>query len=316
MNVGSRFINFLKKYKAIFVNAGNGFADDKVTKLSAALAYNTLFSIAPMIMLIVIIGSSFYSGDAVEGRVFHWLRDFVGEQVALQIQDVISNINLQRKSTLTTIISIIAVVIGATGTFAEIQDSLNMIWGVRAKAKKGIVKVILSRLISFSMVIGLGFLLIVTLMINTVFLALSNVLLSHLPNLRVEIITLINNGFLFVVLSFLFAVIFKMLPDVKIRWRQVLSGSLLTAALFMLGKYLIMLYVSNSNTVSLFGAAGALIILLLWVYFSAFILYFGAEFTRAYIEHGGEKIIPTSFAEYSDKRLLQDYIKRQEEERG
>lgn len=300
-----------RKYWKIIINAGIGFSDDKVPKLSASLAYSTLFSLAPMMLLILITGSAVYGHDAVEGKVFDGLKDIVGIDVAAQVQEVIRKIHLQQNSVVTTVISIIAVVVGATGTFAEIQDSLNMIWGVRPKARKGFIKFLLNRLISFSMIIGLGFLLIVSLVINTLMLALSRKILQLFPHLRLDMIGLINNGVIFLVLSFLFAVIFKMLPDVRIRWRQVMSGSFLTAALFLFGKFLIGLYISSSNTVTIYGAAGSLIIMLMWIYFSAFILYFGAEFTRAYIEYHGEHIVPTTYAEYSDKRLLEQYLKKQ-----
>jgi membrane protein len=205
---------------------------------------------------------------------------------------------------LATVIGAIALVIGATGIFVEIQDSLNMIWGVRPRAKKGFIKLLLNRAISFSMIIGLGFLLIVSLIVNALLLALSHYLLRLLPGLPIDILSLINTIVIFFVISFLFSVIFKMLPDVRIRWKQVWPGSFVTSLLFLGGKFLIGLYISKTNTVSLYGAASSIIVLLLWIYFSAAILYFGAEFTRAYIEYHGKRIIPNSYAEYSDKRLL------------
>jgi membrane protein len=302
---------YIRKYWEILLNAGNGFANDKVPKLSGALAYSTLFSLAPMMLLIIIIGGSVYGVDAAEGKIFEELKGFVGADVAAQIQELIRRIHFQQNSFLTTVISVVALIIGSTGTFAEIQDSLNMIWGVRPKAKKGLIKLLISRLLSFSMIIGLGFLLVVSLVANTLLLTLSSRILQLFPELPINIIDLINNGFIFLVISFLFAVIFKMLPDVKIQWRQVVPGAFLTAALFLLGKFFIGLYISNNNTASLYGAAGGIIVILMWIYFSAFILYFGAEFTRAYIEYSGVKIVPTSFAEYNDRRLLERYLKEQ-----
>lgn len=305
------FKKYIQKYWTILLNAGVGFANDKVPKLSGALAYSTLFSLAPMMLLIVIIGGSVYGVDAAEGKIFEELKDFVGADVATQIQELIRRIHFQQNSFLTTIISVVALLIGSTGTFAEIQDSLNMIWGVRPKAKKGLIKLLISRLLSFSMIIGLGFLLVVSLVANTLLLALSSRILKLFPELPINIIDLINNGFIFLVISFLFAAIFKMLPDVKILWRQVVPGAFLTAALFLLGKFFIGLYIGSNNTASLYGAAGGIIVILMWIYFSAFILYFGAEFTRAYIEYSGVKIIPTSYAEYNDRRLLEHYLKEQ-----
>ncbi len=297
---------FVSKYRTILLDALNGFFDDRGMKLSSSLAYSTVFSLPPMLLLVIISGSAFYEADAIQGKVFMELRDIVGNNTALQIQEAIKGLQAQKNSTFATIAGAIALIIGATGIFVEIQDSLNLIWGVRPKPKKGFVRLILNRVISFSMIIGLGFLLIVSLIVNTVLMAVSNYILGMLPDLPINILTIINNVVIFFVISFLFSIIFKMLPDVKLRWKQVWPGALITSALFFLGKFLIGLYISSANAVSLYGAAGSLIVLLLWIYFSAAILYFGAEYTRASIEyHGQNNIEPSSYAEYSDKRLVQ-----------
>lgn len=295
----------LHKYWKILKDAANGFSDDKGMKLSSALAYSTIFSLPPMLLLIIIFAGTFYGKDAVEGRVFVELRKiFDDSEIALQIQDVIRGLQQQKNSLAATVIGAVALVIGSTGIFVEIQDSLNMIWGVRPKAKKGFVKLLLNRAISFSMIIGLGFLLIVSLIINALLIALSSKLTQWFPGLPINLLNFINSGLIFLVLSFLFSVIFKMLPDVRIRWKQVWPGSIVTAALFLVGKFAIGIYISQNKTVSLYGTASSIIILLLWIYFSAAILYFGAEFTRAYIEYHGKRIVPNSYAEYSDKRIL------------
>jgi len=303
--MGTKIIEKFKKYWKILVDAATGFGKDKGMKLSAALAYSTIFSLPPMLLLIIIFGGTFYGQDALQGKIVAELRDLVGTNTALQIQDVIRALQGQELSRMATVISTVALVIGSTGIFVEIQDSLNMIWGVRAKSKKGIVKLLINRVLSFSMIIGLGFLLIVSLIVNTVMLALSKYLLQLLPDFPVDLLSVISNVFIFFVLSFLFSVIFKMLPDVKVKWREVWPGAFVTSALFLLGKFFIGLYISGATMVSLYGAAGSIIVLLLWIYFSAAILYFGAEITRASIEAKGKKIQPSNYAEYSDKRLLQ-----------
>ncbi|KAA5536209.1 YihY/virulence factor BrkB family protein [Taibaiella lutea] len=295
----------INKYWRILKDAANGFSDDKGMKLSSALAYSTIFSLPPMLLLIIVFAGTFYGKDAVEGKVFIELRRiFDDSEIALQIQDVIRGLQKQRNSTMATIIGSIALIIGSTGIFVEIQDSLNMIWGVRPRAKKGIIKFLLNRVISFSMIIGLGFLLIVSLIINALLIALSSKLVEWFPGLPLNLLNFINSGLIFLVLSFLFSVIFKMLPDVRIRWKQVWPGSIVTAGLFLVGKFVIGIYISQNKTVSLYGTASSIIILLLWIYFSSAILYFGAEFTRAYIEYHGKRIVPNSYAEYSDKRIL------------
>lgn len=307
----------IHKYWRILKDAADGFSNDKGMKLSSALAYSTIFSLPPMLLLIIISAGYFYGKDAVEGRVFSQLRMiFNDSEIALQIQDVIRGLQQQKNSTMATIIGSIALVIGSTGIFVEIQDSLNMIWGVRPRAKKGFIKFLLNRVISFSMILGLGFLLIVSLIINALLIALSSKLVRWFPNISVDLLNIVNSGLIFLVLSFLFSVIFKMLPDVRIRWKQVWPGSFVTAGLFLIGKFVIGLYISQNKTVTLYGAASSIIILLLWIYFSAAILYFGAEFTRAYIEYHGKRIIPNSYAEYSDKRILkhmkEDEVKENE----
>jgi membrane protein len=303
-NMAAKVKKITNKYWKILVDAATGFSNDKGMKLSSALAYSTIFSLPPMLLLVIISGGAIYGQDAVQGKIFTELKDIVGSNTALQIQDVIKGLQSQKNSFLATIVGSIALVIGATGIFVEIQDSLNLIWGVRPKAKKGFVKLLINRVLSFSMIIGLGFLLIVSLIVNALLLAMSNYLLQLLPELPINVLSFVNTALIFFVISFLFSVIFKMLPDVRIKWKQVWPGAFVTSALFLLGKFLIGIYISNTNTVSLYGAASSIIVLLLWIYFSAAILYFGAEFTRAYIEYHGKNIEPNSYAEYSEKRLL------------
>lgn len=306
----------INKYKTILLNAVNWFFDDRGFKMSAALAYNTIFSLGPLLFLLVFIGGQFYSEDAIEGRLYFELRDIIGSDAAKQIQEIVIGLGNQQTGFFTQTLSIVALVIGATGVFTEIQDSLNLIWGVRAKAKKGLIKLLLSRLISFSLILGLGFLLIVSLLVNTILLSLSSQFIEILqlnkiiPELSQGALNLVNTGLIFLVLSLLFSVIFRFLPDVRLKWKDVWPGAFLTTVLFLLGKYLIGLYIESNKMANLYGAAGSVIILLLWVYFSAVILYFGAEFTRAYIEFKGEKIEPTKFAEYDVKRLLLEIEKQ------
>lgn len=305
---GSKIWKILKSYLNILVKAGIGFADDKAPKLSAALAYSTIFSLPPMLLLIIIVGGTFYGEQAITGQLFGQLKEYVGMDTAMQIQEVMSKINFHKNSTLATTISATVLILGATSIFVEIQDSLNLIWGVRAKAKKSFIKILLSRLLSFTMIIGFGFLLLVSLLLNAIIIGFNAFIIEKLPFIPVEMIGMVNSVVTSLVLVILFMAIFKMLPDVKLRWRQVFPGAVVTTLLFFLGKYLISLYIGSNSMASLYGAAGSLIVLLLWIYFSAFILYFGAEFTKSYIEHFGGKIHPTSYAEWSEKILLKHYL--------
>lgn len=273
-----------------------GFDNDKVLKLSGSLAYFTIFSIGPMLLVIIFFADLFYGREAVEGTIYGQINGFVGSEAAAQIQQIIKNASMSGNSTVTAIVGFITLIIGATTVFAEIQDSINTIWNLKTKPEKGWLKFFLNRLLSFSVVIGLAFLLLVSLVLNGIMEAFSNRLSNVFPELAVMVIYVINLILTFVVITLLFATIFKALPDARIKWRDVMTGAIVTALLFMLGKFAISYYIGRSNIGSTYGAAGSLIILLLWVYYSSIILYYGAEFTKAYAVHFGNRIYPNSYA--------------------
>lgn len=310
--MGIKLKKSLHKYITIFKNTFNGFINDKAMKLSGSLAYSAIFSLPPMLLLIIVISGNVYSDAAAEGRIYQEFGSMLGNSTAKQIQDVIIAIKNQPKTGLVAILGFIALVVGSTGIFVEIQDSLNMIWGVRPKAKKGFIKVIISRVISFSIIIGLGLIMFILLVANTIILSVSDYFFellqinSIVPDLSKSMLSLINNAFMFVIMGFLFGFIFKTLPDVKIYWKQVWKGAFLTSLLFVIAKAVIGIYLGNNRMATLYGAAGSVIILMLWIYFNAAIFYFGAEFTRANAEYNGEKIIPNKYAEYTEKRLYEE----------
>lgn len=272
------------------------FSNNRATRMSAALAYYTIFSIAPMLIVIISLCDIFYGKAAIEGSIYSHIAEFVGKDAAKQIQEIIRNASTSNDITWASIIGVISLVFAATGVFTEIQDSINQIWMIKAKPKKGWVKLILNRLLSFSMVVSLGFILLVSLVVNSVLDVLGQQLLNFLPQVEVYIAYTINLVFTFIIISFLFGIIFKVLPDARIRWRDVMMGSFTTALLFMLGKFAIGLYLGSSKVSSSYGAAGSVIIILLWVYYSATILYFGATFTRVYARHKGRDIYPNEYA--------------------
>jgi membrane protein len=219
-----------------------------------------------------------------------------------QIQDMIKNLEMTGKSTFSVIIGVVTLIVGATTVFGEIQESINIIWQVKPKPKAVWLKLLKDRLWSGSMVITLGFLLLVSLILNGALLALSDSLKVFLPAITVFIFNLINLGVSFLVITVLFAVIFKVLPDAKMRWKEVRPGAIFTAVLFMVGWLVIGIYISKSGTSSTYGAAGSLIVILLWVYYTAVILYFGAEFTRAYVDFYGVRIEPAEFAVHVEQK--------------
>lgn len=272
--------------------------NDKGLKLSASLSYYTIFSIGPMLMVILALSGLFYEKEALQGKVFQEIDEFVGRDAALQIQDMLKNMALSGKSTTAIITGVVTLIIGATGVFIEIQDSINQIWRVKAIPKKGWLKLIKDRILSLSMVGSLGFLLIVSLVINGIIAGFSNVLGSYLPQESLFLLDAINPLITFVVLIILFSIIYKVLPDAEIPWRVVRTGAIFTSILFMLGNYAINLYITYGAVGSVYGTAGTIVVIAVWVYYSAAILFFGAEFTQVYAEERGEKIKPSEHAVY------------------
>jgi len=274
------------------------FSNDRAIKLSAALAYYTIFSLPGLIIIIIWVSDLFYGKEAVEGSIYGQIAGFVGKDAALQVQEIIRNASLSNESGFATVVGLVTLIIGATSVFGEIQDSINLIWHLKAKPRKGRgwLKLIINRLLSFSVVVSLGFLLLVSLILNGMMDVLIGRLTQLFPETQVILAYIVNVLLTFGITAFLFGLIFKVLPDARIRWRHVRAGAFTTAALFMIGKFLIGLYLGQSKMSSAYGAAGSVIIILLWVYYSAIILYFGAAFTRVYAISQGSHIYPNNYA--------------------
>lgn len=285
----------------------NAFLNDKGLKLSASLSYYTVFSLGPLLLLLISLAGIFLGKDAIQGKLFSEMNGLIGSTAALQVQDMIKNIELSGKSTISLIIAIVTLVIGATSVFGEIQDSINMIWKVKAKPKRGWVKLLKDRLLSSSLIISIGFLLVVSLVVNGFILALSQYLARLFPGTAIILLNILNTGLSFLFISVLFGVIFKVLPDVKIGWKDVRAGAFFTAILFLIGRFLIGFYIETTATGSAFGAAGSIIVILVWVYYTAAILYMGAEFTQTYAEFKGSRIKPADYAVHVEQHeTLQD----------
>jgi membrane protein len=278
-----------------------GFSDDKALKFSAALSYYTVFSLAPLLLLLISLVGFFLGEDAARGHLFAEINGMIGNEAAGQIQEMIKNLELSGKTTTAVVIGVVTLIVGATTVFGEIQDSINIIWRVKAKPKRGWLKLIKDRLLSSSLIIGLGFLLIVSLIVNGALQALNDWLKSYFPDVTIVIFNILNVIISFAVITTLFGVIFKVLPDVKIAWKDVRTGAFFTACLFMLGRFLIGFYIETTGTASTYGAAGSLIIILVWVYYTAAIMYLGAEFTRVYADHIGLRIKPADYAVYVEQ---------------
>ncbi|WP_417352720.1 YihY/virulence factor BrkB family protein [Flavobacterium alkalisoli] len=299
----------IKSSGKVLKDTFTGFMKDKGLKLSASLSYYTVFSLAPLLLLIISLTGIFFGREAVEGRVFTEINGLIGSNAASQIQEIIQNLELSGKTNISMIIGAVTLVVGATTVFGEIQDSINIIWNLKAKPKRGWLKFLKTRLLSGSIIIGLGFLLIVSLLINGVLLALNDILKDYFPQVAVIFLNVADITINFGVITVLFGTIFKVLPDAKITWKDVRAGAFFTACLFMLGRYLIGLYIETTAAGSPYGAAGSIIVILLWVYFSAAILYIGAEFTKAYAEHIGAKIRPAEYAVYVEEKETEKNVK-------
>jgi membrane protein len=273
--------------------------DDKSSRLAAALAYYTVFSLPPLLILVIAIAGTFLGEEAARGEVVLQLKSLIGTEGAKAVEAVISGASKSgsASSLSASIISVVILLFGATAVMTQLQDALNTIWGVAAKPGNMIKIFIFQRLLSFGMILGIVFMMLTSLIMSAALGILSKYLGGLFPGLEV-ISAVIDFSISLSVISALFAMIFKYLPDVKIKWRNVLIGAVLTAFLFNLGKYLIGLYLAKSAFNSTFGAAGSLVVLLAWIYYSAQILFLGAEFTQVYARRNGAYIEPKEYAEY------------------
>ncbi|RXF71777.1 YihY/virulence factor BrkB family protein [Arcticibacter tournemirensis] len=287
---------YFKDLWFVVLGAGKAFGEDKAMKYSASLAYSTVFALSPLLVLIISLASIFYEKGEIQSKLFREIGAMVGPDTSHQLQLLIEKSAVSGGSTISLIISIVVLLIGATAIFTEIQDTLNIIWRVRPKPKKGFQKLIINRILSFSMIISLGFLLVVSLIINGIVAAISERLTMYFPDITILLVMAFNVVLTFLIISVLFGIIFKFLPDVRISWKDVRVGAIATALLFMLGRFLIGMYLQIAGTGSAFGAAGSVVVILTWVYYTAAILYFGAEFTQVYAEKFGTAIKPSPYA--------------------
>lgn len=292
----------IKPYFNLIKEAAIEFGNDNVVKLSASLAYYTVFSIGPLLLVIVSLTGLFFERETVTGQLYSQIQTLIGTSGADSIISIIKNMQQEDSAAKFSIIGVVVLLFGATTVFTDIQDSINYIWSIRAKPKKGWLKFLKNRLLSFSLIIGIGFLLVVSLLINTVTDALTGRLQQMFAIETVIFLQIINIIILFAVVTFLFAVVYRVLPDAIIKWKDAFIGAAVTGVLFILGKFLIGLYLGNSDLANTYGAAASVVIILSWVYYSSFILYFGAEFTKVYALHMGDGIVPYDTAVFIIKR--------------
>jgi membrane protein len=267
------------------------WSEDKAVRLAAALAYYTVVALAPLLIIILAIAGLFFGRDAAQGQIVAQINSLVGEQSGEAIQGIIANASQPKSGIIASIFGIAALLFGASGVFGELQEGLNTVWEVQPKPGRGIAGIIKDRFLSLTMVFGVGFLLLVSLVLSAGLSALGEYLKGLLP-LPEVILQGLNFIISFVVISLLFAMLFKVLPDAKIAWNDVWIGAVITALLFTVGKFLLGLYIGRSSVGSAYGAAGSLIVILIWIYYSSQILFLGAEFTKVYANKYGSLIQP------------------------
>ena len=245
---------YVKNIWEVIVATFKGFRQDKVLKLSASLAYYTVFALPALALVLISVTGIFFGEDAMSGIIYKELHELIGKNAATQIQEAIKNTHLAGTSYAGTILGVITLLLSATGIFGEIQDSINRIWGLQAKPKRGIIKLLLNRIMSFSLILSLGFAMLVSLIINGILAALKEKLQAEFPGLNVNLLLLVDYAIQLITITYLFAIIFKILPDAKIKWRDVTIGALVTTLLFLVGKSLLAYFIARNASIEAYGA--------------------------------------------------------------
>ncbi len=298
----------MKSWARILIAAGKGWMADNAFKHAAAVSFYTLFSIAPIMIIVVSLAGAFFGQEAARGQLSDQMTGLIGAEGALVVEKLIAVSRPETNGWIPAVWGVVALLIGATTVFAQLQESLNEIWGVIARpARNSFVVLLLRRLTSFALVLTIGFLLLVSLLLTT----FVSVVLTYASGRVPMSAWLLRGADILVplaVVTVLFALILKVLPDVELRWRDVWKGAAITALLFSVGRLFISFYLGRTGVASTYGAAGSLVLLLMWIYYSTLILFFGVEFTRSYLEHRGIPIRPKSKAVRVDRtvRILEE----------
>lgn len=282
----------------------NDFIENDVFTLAAALSYYTVFSLPPIILIIIYTTTSVYSEVAVREMLFTEIGKLVGQDGALQLATIIDNLGLYDQTWWATALSIGILVFTSTTVFITVQNSLNRIFHVKPKPKRGFVKLIIDRVLSFALVLGIAFILMVSLVISALVNGFTDLLLSQFPDLAVKVTAALSFVVQLGIIVLMFAMIFKYLPDAKLRWRDTWIGAWVTAILFSIGKLGIGFYLGNSNTANVYDAAGSLVIIMLWVFYASIIFLFGAVFTYAYANMRNRRIEPAPYAVRVEQREI------------
>jgi membrane protein len=285
----SDVLNILKTTASEFM-VNNSF------RHAAALSYYTIFSLPPLLLIVITTASAVYGAEAVTGQIYGQMRGFLGADSAAFLQDSIAEFTKQQKSGLASVIGIGTLIFAATTFFVTLQESINDIWNLKVKPRNGIWQFIRDRLLSFGLILSVALLLLISFVISAMLSVFTDQLQAWFPEVAVIFIHIVDFLLSLFITSLLFALIYRYLPDAVIRWRDVGVGAVITSLLFLLGKYLIAFYIAKSDPGSAFGAAGSAIVLLLWVNYSSLIIFFGAEFTQEFADAFGQKVHPKAHA--------------------
>ncbi|WP_162054019.1 YihY/virulence factor BrkB family protein [Pontibacter pamirensis] len=272
------------------------FIDNNSWQKGAALAYYTIFALPPMLIIIISAAGYFFGEQAVSGEIYYQIKEVIGTEGAYSVQKMVENVNAFSNITLAAIAGVIALFIAATGVFISLQDSLNEIWYVKPKPKRGYVKLILDRFLSFGMILIIAVILLLSLLVNAILVAIGDFLTARFSSWVIYVLHFANFASVLLLMSFLFACIYKFLPDAKIKWRDVWVGALVTALLFVAFRGLIGFYLGKNDVGSVYGAAGSVVVILTWVFFNSQIIFFGAVFTFVYSRKYGFNIYPAEYA--------------------
>lgn len=299
-------IKNIKFFWDVLKEAFTEWNDSSASRDSASLAYYAIFSIPGLLIIIIWIAGNFFGEEAIRGEISNQISGLMGTDVAQSIQSMIAGALIDKQNIFMKIVGIGSLVFGSTTLFFQLQHSLNTLWDVEAAPKKALVKFILDRANSLGMILILGFLLMITMILSSMISLFNNWITNYFGLETYMLVELVNFGIGFVLVMLLFALMFKVLPDVQINWKPVWKGALLTTILFTLGKFLLSLYFSNFKPTSAFGTAGTVILIMMWINYSCMLVFFGAEFTKVYSYRKGYKITPSKHAKWSAAKLYVD----------
>lgn len=302
-----RWKNIFSLLKESYIEWNN----DNPWVMSAAMSYYAIFSLPGLLMIVVTVAGYFFGEEAVEGEIQAQIGNMIGEDAAASVESMIAKANNNENSAWAAVIGVATLIFGATGVFYQLQQALNRIWEVEAKKEEGIKKLVFDRISSFGIILIIGFLLLISLVLTAALSALSSWITQHISDYLIYVFYVLEFLVSYGIITLLFAMIYKMLPDVEIKWKTVWTGALVTAALFVIGKFALGIYFGNADPGSAYGAAGSLILILLWVSYSCLILFFGAEFTQVYANRYGHSITPSSHA----RRTASYIVKHQQKEK-